>query len=72
MFKRIDDESEPLEGFSYISDGGDLETVELIGGNSSKSHVIITNDCGCNVDIYTVDIPKLIKALQAAYDYKGY
>lgn len=68
MFVRVDDpETESaIEGFSYLSKSGYEESVRL----SAASYVSIyeSNDAQ-HVDIYNEDIPKLIKALQAAYDH---
>lgn len=65
MFKRIDvDVPEgKFEGFSYANEDGDLEFVHVLDGGG-----IIKIEY--NVGVYKRDIPKLIKALQAAYEHK--
>ena len=66
MFKRVDiTGNEKLEGFSYINKEGDEETVSL--SNGSLVYIEIGEDVCC---IYKEDIPKLIKALEAVYNYK--
>ena len=67
MYKRVDCESEDIiEGFSYMNLYDEEEFVGLV---RSDNLVKIEVD-GEYVYIYDQDIPKLIKALQAAYDYK--
>ena len=67
MYKRVDCESEDnLEEFSYMNLYDEEEFVGLV---RYERYVSITAD-GEYVYIYDQDIPKLIKALQAAYDYK--
>lgn len=68
MFKRVDvTGNEKLEGFSYLNQGGDEEYVSLPAGPSNI--VTISIDRGDSV-VYKDDIPKLIKALEAVYNYK--
>ena len=67
MFKSIDpEEDSALEGFKYYNKFGDEEYVEFSSGT-----VLVKDDSGQDIEIYVEDIPKLIKALQLAYDYKG-
>jgi len=67
MYKRVDCDGEDyIEGFSYLNLYDEEESVELVKG---ERYVIVRAD-GDKVGIYDKDIPKLIKALQAAYDYK--
>ena len=69
MFKRVDiDSNEKLEGFSYLNQDGDEETVSLPVGPSNVITLLFTD--GEKVYIYKEDIPKLIKALEAVYNYK--
>lgn len=65
MFKNIDDSADKgLEGFCYYN-SDDIEEFVSIWSNCGVGVVdIITNTA--TVAIYTDDIPKLIKALQAA------
>lgn len=68
MFKRVDiAANEKLEGFSYLNQDGDEESVSLPAGSSNI--VTISIDRGDSV-VYKDDIPKLIKALEAVYNYK--
>ena len=67
MFKRITEKDEgPFEGYVYLNNDGYDEYVEV----SSSAAVKIVTYCGGNAVIYTEDIPKLIKALQMAYNYQ--
>lgn len=68
MFKRVDvNEQEPIEGFCYISGDGEEERVVIDDGNKT---IVLQDGDECEVNrIYVSDIPKLILALQAAYDY---
>lgn len=54
-----------IEGFSYINSGGYEEKVKLDGDDM----IIIEDDGGCTSYIFIEDIPKLIKALEAAYKH---
>lgn len=68
MFKKIDGSGEQeLEGFSYINKHGDEEAVSF--EEDTVYLMYVANSDALSV-IYLEDIPKLIKALQAAYDYK--
>jgi len=68
MFKRIDEpESGPVQGFSYANEDGLLEHVTLPDHHDVVS---VTDGENRNSNFYKSDIPKLIKALQAAYDHK--
>lgn len=68
MFKRVDvTGDEKLDGFSYINQDGDEESVSLPAGPSNLVTIYI--DRGDSV-VYKEDIPKLIKALEAVYNYK--
>jgi hypothetical protein len=65
MFKRVDAE-ETVSGFSYENRHGNIECVKL-----GESCVQAIYEDGCEISLFFYeDIPKLIKALQAAYDYK--
>lgn len=67
MYKRVDCESEDyVEGFSYLNIYGEEE---FVGMDRDDTTVKIEVD-GERIYIYDQDIPKLIKALQAAYVYK--
>ena len=67
MFKHVDiTSSEKRKGFSYLNRDGDEEFVSLPNG----PYNIVTIYTDENVDIYKEDIPKLIKALEAVYNYK--
>jgi hypothetical protein len=69
MFKRVDvTGNEKLEGFSYINKDGDEESVSLPVGPSNVITLLFTD--GEDVYVYKEDIPKLIKALEAVYNYK--
>jgi len=75
MFKRVDiTGNERLEGFSYINKDGDEESVSLPDGIDVVT-ISVDNYKTYSVDnyktyIYKEDIPKLIKALEAVYNYK--
>ena len=67
MFKRVDvTGNEKLEGFSYLNQDGDEESVSL---PDCIDFVTISVD-NYKTYIYKEDIPKLIKALEAVYNYK--
>lgn len=68
MFKRIDEEEQDIEGYSYEGQGG-VETVTLPQGSSGRKYVSINDSEGDEVCIYVADIPNLIRALQASYNY---
>ena len=67
MFVRVDleDTKPSIEGFSYENEDGDLEKVVVDGSPA----VVVQDNANGSVTIYQTDIPKLIKALQAAYDH---
>lgn len=70
MFRKVDvevGETEELEGFCYANKNGFTERVTF----KSRGVVRIedSNEDGMS-DIYIEDIPKLIKALEAAYKEK--
>lgn len=67
-FKRVDDsEVTKIEGFVYKNQDGDDECVCI----DDPLTVNLMYPCNLNSmsSIYYGDIPNLIKALQAAYDY---
>lgn len=65
MFVRVDEDMyDPIEGFTYAGMYGDIEAV-VIGDET----VTIKDSEGACANVYNGDIPKLIKALQAAYDH---
>ena len=69
MFKRVDiTGNERIEGFSYINKDGDEESVSLPDGPNNVITLLFTD--GEDVYVYKEDIPKLIKALEAVYNYK--
>lgn len=66
MYKRVDESSEDvIEGFSYVNKLGEAEFVDF----SLAEGVVDISVESHSISIYTSDIPKLILALQAAYDY---
>jgi hypothetical protein len=68
MFKRVD-EQEPrvqIDGFSYMNTNGSLEYVHCGTGI-----IEVEDSSGGKAVIWREDVPKLILALQAAYDHKG-
>lgn len=65
MFIRVDEDCSDVTGYSYLNKNGDSEIVEMM-----HDYVIISDSCLDTSEIYYEDIPKLIKALQAAYAYK--
>ncbi len=72
MFKRVDNTNEdtPITGYSYLNQDEKEEVVVL---SSAKVVKVVVSDGDGGTDtaaIYTRDIPKLILALQAAYDHK--
>ena len=54
------------EKFGYTNQTGNTEYIEVRASESSVKIVEADGDC---VYIYNEDIPKLIKALQAAYNF---
>lgn len=52
--------------FGYRNKDGYIEYVEII---NNDTHAMLVNDVGHNCALDVEDIPKMIKALQAAYDY---
>lgn len=69
MYKNIDDENPTYEGFYYCNKFGHKEYVKLHSIENIVEITLELEDDG--TQIYKEDIPKLIRALQAAYDYKG-
>jgi hypothetical protein len=68
MFKRVDIvDNEKLKGFSYINKDGDEESVSLPVGLYGLVDISVDDN---EVRVYKEDIPKLIKALEAVYNYK--
>lgn len=66
MFVRVDENDDTcIEGFSYLNRDMDEEKVEIY----SNDLVEIAASGDHRVAIFSEDIPKLIKALQAAYDH---
>jgi len=70
MYKRIDGPREDIEGYSYENQCGAIERVSIPHAEGPTGVVDIMVEDRKVVEIYHGDIPKLIKALQAAYDYK--
>ena len=65
MYKRIDIE-EDIEGYSFANKEGEIELVKM-----DVPGIILVEDCDGNRSyFYQQDIPKLIKALEAAYNHK--
>jgi hypothetical protein len=70
MLKRVDTDVETkITGFSYLNQDGCEESVSF--NDSSSLTLAVSLDQDSEQWIYKEDIPKLIKALQAAYDFKG-
>lgn len=67
MFKRVDVENEVFEGFAYLNMDSEFEYVEI--NVRDFTEISIKDGTGDDVAIYTKDISKLIKALQAAEAY---
>lgn len=68
MFKRVDvTGDEKLEGFSYLNKEGEEEFVSLPYGIDGVINISIDKEIVC---VYKEDLPKLIKALEAVYNYK--
>lgn len=65
MYKRVDGTEDEFEGFSYLDVNGDEEFVSIV-----YDCVTIKDSSHNQVNIYKNDVPKLIKALQSAYEYK--
>ena len=65
MIKHID-EPDVITGFAYTNKDGDTESVVY---DWDMVSICIDVDIPLSA-IYIEDIPSLIKALQAAYDYK--
>lgn len=67
MFKRVDVDNDVIEGFSYFNRTNNEERVEI---NRSGAYIKLKEGEDQDMSIvYFQDIPKLIKALQAAYDH---
>lgn len=68
MYKRVDGSNNDgeLKGFSYLNLWGEEEFVNFNIGDDTVTLKIDDELVG----VFDSDIPKLIKALQAAYDYK--
>jgi hypothetical protein len=65
MYKRIDNCTETIEGFSYANKNGITEVVTI----SDDPRIVKIEIDSESVAIYTEDIPKLVKALLAAEDH---
>jgi hypothetical protein len=66
MYQRVDSEQKgTLEGFSYFNIYNEEEFVTI-----TCEEITSIDIDGDSVSVYDKDIPKLINALQAAYDYK--
>ena len=69
MFVCVDEcEGGEVDGFSYTNKFGALELVKC--GTLEDEAVEIVDSSSGLVEIYYEDIPRLIKALKAAYKYK--
>ena len=67
VYKRIDiDEDAEYSGFSYMNGDGYEEYVEF----SHDDNVLWLGNDVDGFPVYVDDVPNLIKALQAVYDYK--
>ena len=65
MFKRVDiTVDEEIQGFSYMNLNGDEEFVSF-----DMCGVCIEDSAGDTVGIFVQDIPKLVKALEEAYNH---
>lgn len=65
MYKRVDDVcEEELEGFVYSNLYSEDEYVTL------GSDTVTINAYDTKVGIYTLDVPKLVRALKAAYKHQ--
>ena len=74
MYVSVDDDQAPTftEGYCYTNQNGAVEYVKMDGNiNVDYRTVYVEDSMGQYCEIYANDIPKLIKALQAAYDHKG-
>ena len=71
MFKRVDVEKddEVIEGFSYVNMDGDEERVAFLSNVDNVVDLQYYNRTPMSSVVYVDDIPKLIKALQAAHKY---
>ena len=69
MYVRVDEVSddEPIQGFSYESEKGGIEVVSL---EDTTVNFMYEDGEQILAGIYYEDIPKLIKALEAAYEHK--
>ncbi len=69
MYKRVDNEppKEEISGYSYINEDGLEEVVTVCDYDNTVTFIDSENR---KTHVYKSDIPKLIKALQAAYDHK--
>jgi hypothetical protein len=69
MHKRVDTEVHgTITAYTYESKTGFEEGVRLNSGLSYATFFVSNGEA--SVDVYKSDIPKLILALQAAYDHK--
>jgi hypothetical protein len=57
------------EGYGYRNNDGSFEYVKFLDDDPSNETVLIHPTLSDVAKVYTVDIPKLILALQAAYDF---
>lgn len=67
MFKRVDGPRTDVAGFSYENKSGFLEFVHK---EDADGVCVVQDSNRCKAYVYKEDIPKLILALQAAYDHK--
>ena len=72
MFKRIDgDGKEEITGFSWADKEGNMENLRMEHIEGCPHTITLQNSAEEETTFYKDDIPKLILALQAAYDFKG-
>lgn len=69
MYQRVDVDSKEdptFEGYSYLNKLGDIEKVSVANDFMGIVDIIIDDE---TIGIYLEDVPKLIKALEAARKY---
>lgn len=73
MFIRVDTPEQEIKGYSYVSLTDNLISVALPEGTLSSRDLdlffIHDNEWDKRLALYVKDIPKLVKALEAAYQH---
>lgn len=71
MYKRIDDvQEQEISGYSFVDRDENEIFVELTELFEERSVLVGAVGYDYQISVYKSDIPKLIKALEAAYNHK--